>query len=90
MRKWALSAVITLIPIVCLLVYFYSAIQRAVCLESVGLWLGLYKGCDLVLDEGYYSLTISPISVAIFVVVWLLVVWLVSLVLKRFQVFNKN
>ncbi len=85
MRRWILSVVIALAPIVCVVIYFYRAIQQAVCLDSGGIWSGLYQGCDLVIDEGYYSLTISPISAVIFAVIWLLLFFLISIVLKRFQ-----
>lgn len=86
MKRLILSAVISLIPMVCWCLYLNMVIQRAVCIESGGLWLGLYQGCDLVVDEGFYSLTISPISAAILVGIWLSLVALISLVLKRFKV----
>ena len=90
MRKWVLSALISLVPLVCLLVYFNRVIQRAVCLDSGGLWLGLYQGCDVPIEQGYYHLTISPISAIIFLIVWALLIFLISIALKRFAGFSKT
>lgn len=86
MKRWMLSVVISLIPIVCVLFYYYRVIKQAVCLESGGLWLGFFQGCDLTFDEGYYSLSVSPVSAVILVAIWAVLVWVVSLVFKRLSV----
>jgi len=90
MRKWVFSVLISLVPIVCLLAYFSRVIQRAVCLDSGGLWLGLYQGCDLPIEQGYYSFTINPISAVIFLAVWFLLIFLISIVLKRLSGLSKT
>jgi ABC-type multidrug transport system permease subunit len=90
MKKWVFSALISLIPIVCLLAYFSRAIQQAACLDSGGIWLGLYQGCDLPIEQGYYHLTISPISAVIFLAVWLFLIFLISIVLKHISNLSKT
>ena len=86
MRRWILSVLLSLIPVVYLLFYFYGNIQHAVCLSSGGKWLGIYRGCDLAIDQGFYSLTISPFFAVIFAAFWLLLALLIYLVLKHFRV----
>jgi uncharacterized membrane protein len=90
MRKWVFSVLISLIPIVCLFTYFSRAIQRAVCLDSGGLWLGLYQGCDFPIEQGYYYLTVSPVSAAIFLAVWFLLIFFISIILKRLSRSSKT
>jgi len=89
MKKWMFSVLISLIPIVCLLAYFSRVIQQATCLDSGGIWLGLYQGCDLPIEPGYYHLTISPISAVIFFAVWFLLIFLISIVLKHISNLRK-
>jgi hypothetical protein len=89
MKRWILAASIASIPLVCVAIYFYMEIQKAVCLQSYGIWLGLYQGCDLAIEEGYYALTISPIYAVTLAAIWLLLFLLISIVLKRFKFLNR-
>ena len=88
MKRWILSIVISLIPIFCLVFYFYKVLQEAVCINSAGFWLGFYQGCDLEIGGGFYAINISPITAVLYTVAWLALIWIVNLVLKRFQVLN--
>ena len=89
MKRWILAASIASIPLVCVAIYFYIEIQKAVCLQSYGIWSGLYQGCDLAIEEGYYALTISPIYAVTLAAIWLLLFLLISIVLKRFKFLNR-
>ncbi len=89
MKRWILAALIALTPLVCVVIYYYVAIQKAVCLQSGGIWSGLFQGCDLVIEEGFYALTISPINAVMLAAIWLLPFLLISIALKYFKVLSK-
>jgi hypothetical protein len=89
MKRWILAALIALIPLVCVVIYFYVVIQEAVCLQSGGIWSGLYQDCDLVIEEGFYALTISQIYAVMLAAIWLLLFLLISIALKHFKVLSK-
>jgi hypothetical protein len=90
MKRWVLSVFISLIPLIVVAIYYYQAIEQAICLNSGGSWLGVFKGCDFPVDGGFYSITISPISGIIVFSVWLLVIFLISSILKRFKILSSN
>lgn len=84
-KRWVLSIVLSLTPIIGFVGYYYLEIQKAVCLSSSGVWLNFYEGCEIPLDSGFYVITIPPSVMLATIVIWGALIVLIYFLLGRFQ-----
>ena len=84
-KRWILSIVLSLVPVIGIFGYYYLEIQKAVCLSSEGVWLGFYEGCDVPIGSGFYAITIHPTEMVTALVIWGALLALIYFLLGRFQ-----
>jgi hypothetical protein len=63
------------------------SVSKGTCISSGGAWLGMFEGCDILIDEGFYAMHISPMYFVIFVVFLVLMV-ASNLILKKLGIFK--
>ncbi|WP_299775909.1 hypothetical protein [uncultured Pseudoteredinibacter sp.] len=84
-KRWALSVFISMIFGVGIIAYYHLTIKKAICLSSDGVWSVFYEGCDISVEGGFYSITISPVAMATILAIWLSLIALFYLLLGRFH-----
>jgi protein-S-isoprenylcysteine O-methyltransferase Ste14 len=81
LKRLALS--ISLLPLVLFVLYIYLSVFEAICISYGGAWLGVFEGCDILIDEGFYAMHISPMYFFVFIVLFLVLMVASNLFLKK-------
>jgi hypothetical protein len=88
LKRLALAFSISLLSLGLFVLYFYLSVFKGTCISSGGAWLGVFEGCDILIDEGFYVMHISPMYFVFFMVVFLVLMVASNLILKKLGIFK--
>jgi hypothetical protein len=88
LKRLALAFSISFFPLGLFVLYIYLSVSKGTCISSGGAWLGMFEGCDILIDEGFYAMYISPMYFVFFMVVFLVLMVASNLFLKNLDVFK--